>query len=84
MVLTPADISAGTIDEDLQTTAQIIEVLLIKDHSRVKFEAATPHDSTHVHQHRLLPISHPEDWAAVSQEFRDADYFKGTEAYAAP
>jgi len=54
VVLTPADISTGMSDEDLRTTAQIIEVLLITDHSRVKFEAATRYDSTHVHQRRLM------------------------------
>lgn len=52
-------------------------MLLIKDHSRMKLEADTPYDSTHAQQHRLLPISHPEDWAAASQEFRDGDFFKG-------
>lgn len=52
-------------------------MLLIKDHSRMKLEADTPYDSTHAQQHRLLPISHLEDWAAASQEFRDGDFFKG-------
>lgn len=76
-VRSPADISAGTINADLQTAAQVVEMLLIKDHSRMKLEATTPYDSTHAQQHRLLPISHPEDWAAASQEFRDGDYLKG-------
>ena len=76
-VLSPADVSAGTIDADLQTAAQVVEMLLIKDHSRMKHEATTPYDSAHEQQHRLLPISHPEDWAAASQEFRDGDYLKG-------
>lgn len=70
----------GTIDADLHTAAQVVEMLLIKDHSRMKLEATTPYDSTHEQQHRLLPISHPEDWATASQEFRDGDYFKSTEA----
>jgi AbiV family abortive infection protein len=78
-VLAPADFSAGTIAYDLQTAAQVVEMLLIKDHSRMKFEATTPYDSTHGPQHRLLPISHPEDWAAASQEFRDGSYIKGRE-----
>lgn len=78
-VLSPADVSAGTIADDLQTAAQVVEMLLIKDHSRMKLEATTPYDSTHEQQHRLLPISHPEDWAAASQEFRDGGYIKGAE-----
>ena len=55
-------------------------MLLIKDHSRMKLEAGTPYDSTHEQQHRLAPISHPQDWAAVPQELRNGDYLKVTEA----
>lgn len=78
-VLSPADVSAGTIADDLQTAAQVIEMLLIKDHSRMKLEATTPYDSTHEQQHRLLPISHPEDWAEASEEFRDGGYIEDRE-----
>ncbi|MFD8535092.1 hypothetical protein [Streptomyces rubrogriseus] len=28
--------------------------------------AETPYDSTHTQQFRLLPVSHPDDWAAAS------------------
>lgn len=76
-VLSPADITTGTIADNLQTAAQVIEMLLIKDHSRMKHEARTPYDSTHEQQHRLLPISHPEDWAGASQEFKEGDYLNG-------
>lgn len=79
-VLSPADISAGTITEDLETAAQVIEMLLIEDHSRMKFESAMPYDSTHEQQYRLLPISHPEDWRAASEKFRTGDYPKDPEA----
>lgn len=41
-VLSPADIASGTIAEDLETAAQVVEMLLIKDHSRMKFDAETP------------------------------------------
>lgn len=78
-VISPADVSAGTIADGLQTAAPVVEMLLIKDHSRMKLEATTPYDGTHEQQHRLLPISHPEGWAAASQEFRDGGYFKGGE-----
>ncbi|QYB08229.1 hypothetical protein I1A62_07005 [Rhodococcus sp. USK10] len=66
----PTQIEAGTTDADLQTAAQIVEMLLIRDHSRMKFEAVTPYDSTHAQQIRLLPVSHPSDWAATSEQFR--------------
>lgn len=52
-------------------------MLLIKDYRRMKLEATTPYDSTHEQQHRLLPISHPEEWAAASQGLRDSGYLKG-------
>lgn len=78
-VCSPTDVSPGTIADDLQTAAQVVEMLLIKDHSRMKLEATTPYDSTHEQQHRLLPISHPEEWAAASQEFRDGGYFNRAE-----
>jgi AbiV family abortive infection protein len=66
-ILSPTAIPAGTTAEDLQTAAQVIEMLLIRDHSRMKFEAVTPYDSTHPQQSRLLPVSHPEVWAAASE-----------------
>ncbi|MEV0462958.1 AbiV family abortive infection protein [Nocardia tengchongensis] len=75
-VLSPADIAASTIAEDLQVAAQVVEMLLIKDHSRMKLDAVTPYDSTHKQQHRLLPISHPEDWSAASEEFKRGGYWK--------
>lgn len=60
-VVSPTDTAPGTIAEDLQAAAQVLEMLLIKDHSRMKFYATTPYDGTHEQQHKLLPISHPED-----------------------
>lgn len=72
-ILCPADIAEDSIVEDLRTAAQVVEMLLIKDHSRMKFDSSTPYDSTHVQQHRLLPISHPDDWALASNEFRQGE-----------
>ncbi|MFJ8846381.1 AbiV family abortive infection protein [Streptomyces cyaneofuscatus] len=64
-VLSPTAVAAGTTADDLQTAARVIEMLLIKDHSRMK-TSATPYDSTHSQQFRLLPVSHPEGWAAAA------------------
>ncbi|MFH8349609.1 AbiV family abortive infection protein [Streptomyces sp. NPDC018045] len=69
-VLSPTAIEAGTTADDLQTAARVIEMLLINDHTRMK-AAATPYDSTHAQQFRLLPVSHPEDWAAAAQSSVD-------------
>ncbi|MEU6988524.1 AbiV family abortive infection protein [Streptomyces sp. NPDC046324] len=65
-ILSPPAIEAATTAEDLQTAAQVIEMLLIQDHSRMNFDAVTPYDSTHQQQFRLLPVSHPEDRGAAS------------------
>ncbi|MGW3943650.1 AbiV family abortive infection protein [Streptomyces phaeochromogenes] len=65
-VLSPTATEAGTTADDLETAARVIEMLLIRDHTRMK-DAATPYDSTHTQQFRLLPISHPDDWTAASE-----------------
>jgi AbiV family abortive infection protein len=62
----------AAVAEALQVAAQVIEMLLITDHSRMKLDASVPYDSTHEQQGRLLPVSHPDDWAAASEEFRRA------------
>lgn len=69
-ISSPTTIDAADIQAELQTAAQVVEMLLIQDHSRMKMYARTPYDSTHEQQFRLLPISHPEDWTAASEEFR--------------
>ncbi len=71
-VLSPTSIEPGNIAEVLQTAAKVVEMLLIRDHSRMKMEAVTPYDSTHVQQFRLLPISHPENWTAASDKSKEA------------
>ncbi len=71
-IQSPADIEQGTLVQDLQTAAQVIEMLLIKDHTRMKHFSAEPYDGTHSTQFNLLPIAHPDNWAAASEEFRAA------------
>ncbi|MFE2869867.1 AbiV family abortive infection protein [Embleya sp. NPDC059259] len=63
IVHSPTGIEAGTTVEDLRTAARVVEMLLIRDHGRMKTEAVTEYDSTHAQQFRLLPVSHPEEWA---------------------
>ncbi|MEV6634941.1 hypothetical protein AB0M54_29760 [Actinoplanes sp. NPDC051470] len=46
----------------------VIEMLLIRDHSRMKFDATTPYGSTHEQQFRLLPIAHPEDFVVAADQ----------------
>ena len=80
VVLCPADLSAETIADDLRTTAQVVEMLLIKNHSRVKVEATTSYDVNFEQQHRLLPISQPVGCAAACQASRNGDCLKAAEA----
>lgn len=72
-ITSPTEIERGTIADDLQVAAQVVEMLLIRDHSRMKMEAVTEYDGTHAQQFRLLPISHPVDWAAASESFRGGE-----------
>lgn len=69
-IRTPSEVDSGSITDDLRTVAQVIEMLLISDHTRMKHVAATPYDSTHLLQQRLLPISHPVEWASASDSSR--------------
>lgn len=70
---TPSDISPGTIYRDIQTLAKVLEMLIIEDHTRMKEDALTPYDSVRDQQFRLLPLTHPEEWAIAIQEFEDGD-----------
>ena len=69
-ISSPTTTERGDIESELQTAAQVVEMLLIQDHSRMKTYARTPYDSTREQQLRLLPISHPNDWAAASEDFK--------------
>lgn len=60
----PSEAASPTIADELQSAAQVIEMLLISDHTRMQ-GARTPYDSTHAQQVRLLPTAHPEEWAAA-------------------
>lgn len=77
VISSPMEVQRGSVAEDLQVAAQVVEMLLIRDHSRMKLEAVTEYDSTHDQQLRLLPISHPEDWVAASENFPRAVEMKG-------
>jgi len=57
------DPSPEHAQEELTRSARVIEMMLIKDHSRMKFESKLPYDSTHEQQWRLMPVSHPENFA---------------------
>ena len=42
--------------------AQVIGMMLIRDHSRMKFDTPEDYDDTGNLQWRLMPTSHPEEY----------------------
>lgn len=54
--------SSAEVQEELTRSAQVIEMMLIKDHSRMKFDSKLPYDSTHEQQWRLMPTAHPDEY----------------------
>lgn len=63
---TPADIPAEGIQNHLQRVAGAAEMLMIQDHSRIKYSAG-PYDGTQDLQMGLMPYSHPEEFADFLQ-----------------
>jgi AbiV family abortive infection protein len=61
-IVSPTDADSRGIGEDLERAARVVEMLLIRDHSRMKLDANGPYDSTHEQQFRLLPVSHPDEF----------------------
>ena len=73
---TPDRCDVGDVAGDLTHAAQVVEMLLISDHTRMKHDATTPYDGTLVQQFRLLPTSHPEElaaWLDASQPSENTD-----------
>ncbi|MTB87166.1 AbiV family abortive infection protein [Aeromicrobium sp. zg-629] len=66
-VTSPASIEGIGVAKDLERAAKVVEMLLIRDHSRMKFEAEVPYEGTHEQQFRLLPVSHPEEFSAARE-----------------
>lgn len=55
-------VSSEDVGAALERLAGATEMLLITDHSRMKFESTVGYDSTHDLQSRLLPYSHPSEF----------------------
>lgn len=79
----PLDVDPGPVAQMLLSTAQIAEMALITDHSRMKYHSDLPYDSTMDLQNALLPISHPQEYAdfieAVGTATLNADLGDATE-----
>lgn len=64
VVSTPAQFDDAGVAEPLIRAAQVIEMMLIRDHSRMKYDTPDAYDSTDELQWRVLPTSHPEEYKA--------------------
>ena len=65
-ITTPADAEVGDMRAALIRAAQVAEMLLIADHTRMQHLPAGPQDSTMDLQMRVMPYSHPDEFLAVS------------------
>ncbi|MFJ4255166.1 AbiV family abortive infection protein [Microbacterium sp. NPDC090003] len=63
-ITTPAQFDRDHVEDHLVRAAQVVEMMLIRDHSRMKFESPDHYDSTHEMQWRIMPVSHGLDYAA--------------------
>ena len=62
-VLTPDAMDPEGVGVDLNRAAQVIEMMLIGDHTRMQDGPPERYDSTHDLQWRVMPTSHPEEFA---------------------
>ena len=72
-IVTPQDLPADRVAEDLERAARVVEMILIRDHTRMKHDAITEYDSTGEMQWRLMPISNPEEFTGFVQVVRDRE-----------
>ena len=64
-VLTPDAMDPGGVGADLNRAAQVIEMMLIGDHTRLQDGPPERYDSTHDLQWKVMPTSHHEHFADV-------------------
>lgn len=69
-VRAPADVPADGVLEHLQRVAGAAEMLMIEDHSRMKYGGG-PYEGTQDLQMGLMPYSHPEEFADFMQAMED-------------
>ncbi|MGW0640408.1 AbiV family abortive infection protein [Nocardia salmonicida] len=58
----PLDVELDPVLSELQVVAQLAEMALISDHTRMR-DGDQPYDSTYDLQSELTPIAHPEEFA---------------------
>jgi 2-polyprenyl-6-methoxyphenol hydroxylase-like FAD-dependent oxidoreductase len=69
-VRAPANVPADGVQEHLRRVAGAAEMLMIEDHSRMKYGSGA-YDGTQDLQMGLMPYSHPEEFADFIQAMED-------------
>ncbi|APE38633.1 hypothetical protein BOX37_22480 [Nocardia mangyaensis] len=67
----PLDVEPDPVLSELQVVAQLAEMSLIRDHTRMR-DGDQPYDSTYDLQSELTPIAHPEEFAEFIAEISAA------------
>lgn len=62
VVTSPADFDEPGVAGPLVRASRVIEMMLIQDHSRMKFDTPDDYDDTGELQWRVMPTSHPEEY----------------------
>ncbi|MFA7267019.1 MAG: AbiV family abortive infection protein [Candidatus Nanopelagicales bacterium] len=60
VVVNPSDVVVGDLPSELTRLAEVIEMCLIVDHTRMKHESVMPYDTTIDRQEEVLRLTHPE------------------------
>ncbi|HEY9263348.1 MAG TPA: AbiV family abortive infection protein [Mycobacterium sp.] len=70
-VRTPDELDAGTVADALTRAAQVIEMMLITDHTRMQDGPTERFDSTTVQQWSVMQTAHPEEFAEFLGHVRE-------------
>lgn len=68
---TPRDFDVEDVAEHLERAAGVIEMMLIKDHTRMQDEPPEQYDSTHALQWRVMPAAHGLDYQMFIESMRE-------------
>ncbi|MEN4463808.1 AbiV family abortive infection protein [Mycolicibacterium senegalense] len=64
----PLDVDPDPVADDLERVAGVVEMALIRDHTRMQALGPGDHDWTHDLQIPLLRLAHPDDWAYFTHD----------------
>ena len=76
-VLSPADFTSEGVADPLVRAAQVIEMMLITDHTRMQAGDPAHFDDTHEMQWRVMPTAHGEDFSEFMAQTHTRDPERG-------